>query len=65
MCGAIVTSPFDVIKTCLQSSHFKINLDPILIGVIPARSIDSWTYGNGKHVFASQLNNGEENAWVH
>ncbi|KIK04315.1 hypothetical protein K443DRAFT_93516 [Laccaria amethystina LaAM-08-1] len=116
MCGAIITSPFDVVKTRLQSSLFKINttpvllsssssvslplplhhnhrgllyhfvetghiikdiynhespralfkgLGPTLIGVIPARSINFWTYGNGKHVFASQLNNGKENAWVH
>ena len=121
MCGAIVTSPFDVVKTRLQSSLFKMNatpailssasssassvslplpvphhhrggllyhfvetghiikdiynhesprplfkgLGPTLIGVIPARSINFWTYGNGKHVFASQFNNGKENAWVH
>ncbi|KAI0726349.1 mitochondrial carrier [Fomitopsis betulina] len=110
MCGAIVTSPFDVVKTRLQSDLFRVKqtslglegagvavvhrpnllwhfvetghiirdiyreesvralfrgLGPTLVGVIPARSINFFTYGNGKHIIASRFNNGEENSWVH
>ncbi|OBZ73714.1 hypothetical protein A0H81_06436 [Grifola frondosa] len=113
MCGAIVTSPFDVVKTRLQSSLFREKhvgvglagngshtvvvprragllwnfvetghilrdiyreespralfkgLGPTLVGVIPARSINFFTYGNGKHVIANHFNHGQENSWVH
>ena len=40
-------------------------LGPTLVGVIPARSINFFTYGNGKHVIANQFNNGQENSYVH
>ena len=135
MTGAIVTSPFDVVKTRLQSSLFKethlsvnvvangVNggvltmpqgrvgllrhfvetahiircveqtslaaqdtgtnailrdiyrdespralfkgLGATLVGVIPARSINFFTYGNGKQVIAQRFNNGVENSYVH
>ncbi|KAJ6561164.1 mitochondrial carrier protein RIM2 [Mycena vulgaris] len=113
MCGAIVTSPFDVVKTRLQSSLFRekhstmtmasVNgagaytaprsnvlynfvetghilrdiyrdespralfkgLGPTLVGVIPARSINFFTYGNGKQMIAQNFNDGKENTWVH
>ncbi|PCH36432.1 mitochondrial carrier [Wolfiporia cocos MD-104 SS10] len=113
MCGAIVTSPFDVVKTRLQSDLFQVKvksaslglagngtvvaphrtnllwhfvetghilrdiyreesfralfrgLGPTLVGVIPARSINFFTYGNGKHIIANYFNNGQENSWVH
>ncbi|EIW58132.1 mitochondrial carrier [Trametes versicolor FP-101664 SS1] len=112
MCGAIVTSPFDVVKTRLQSDLFKVKastvslagngtaavvgprpnllwhfvetghilrdiyrdespralfkgLGPTLVGVVPARSINFFTYGNGKQIIANRFNNGEENSWVH
>ncbi|KAJ7708743.1 mitochondrial carrier [Mycena rosella] len=113
MCGAIVTSPFDVVKTRLQSSLFRekhstmtmasVNgagaytaprsnvfynfvetghilrdiyrdespralfkgLGPTLVGVIPARSINFFTYGNGKQMIAQKFNDGQENTWVH
>ncbi|KAH9945755.1 mitochondrial carrier [Amylocystis lapponica] len=111
MCGAIVTSPFDVVKTRLQSSLFREKhttlglagngvvvvprrsnllwnfvetghilrdiyreespralfrgLGPTLVGVIPARSINFFTYGNGKQIIADRFNHGEENTWVH
>ncbi|KAM5541366.1 hypothetical protein V8D89_004920 [Ganoderma adspersum] len=111
MCGAIVTSPFDVVKTRLQSDLFRVKhvgvsieangtaavtvrrnllwhfvetahiirdiyreespralfkgLGPTLVGVIPARSINFFTYGNGKQVIANTFNHGQENSWVH
>ncbi|CDO69698.1 hypothetical protein BN946_scf184851.g86 [Trametes cinnabarina] len=112
MCGAIVTSPFDVVKTRLQSDLFKEKvasvslagnggatvavprrnllwhfvetghiirdiyreespralfkgLGPTLVGVVPARSINFFTYGNGKQILAERFNNGEENSWIH
>ncbi|KAF8174220.1 mitochondrial carrier [Pholiota molesta] len=115
-CGAIVTSPFDVVKTRLQSDLFRqkhsaVNvlgggagcsavfgaprpanllynfvetgyiirdiyreesfralfkgLGPTLVGVVPARSINFFAYGNGKRLIADKFNHGEENSWVH
>ena len=110
MCGAIVTSPLDVVKTRLQSSLFTQQSDaskaslhkgilahtrrlayhfvetghilrriavkespralfkglgPTLVGVIPARSINFYTYGNGKLLIADRLNGGKESPAVH
>ncbi|KAG7087499.1 hypothetical protein E1B28_013460 [Marasmius oreades] len=115
MCGAIVTSPFDVVKTRLQSSLFLEKhsavrivgngnativrsvggaggllwnfvetghilrsiyrdespralfkgLGPTLVGVVPARSINFFTYGNGKQIIAHRFNHGQENTYVH
>ncbi|KAI0685834.1 mitochondrial carrier [Cytidiella melzeri] len=113
MCGAIVTSPFDVVKTRLQSDLFREKhatltvsgagngvvvvprrpnllwhfvetghilrdiyqkespralfkgLGPTLVGVVPARSINFFTYGNGKQVIANKFNDGKEATWVH
>lgn len=36
-----------------------------LVGVVPARSINFYTYGNGKRLIAQYLNGGREAAWVH
>ncbi|KAI0322780.1 mitochondrial carrier [Amylostereum chailletii] len=117
MCGAIVTSPFDVVKTRLQSDLFRQKhvsvagagatvvggsavmlarrpagllwhfvetvhiirdiareespralfkgLGPTLVGVIPARSINFFAYGNGKQIIANNFNHGQENTYVH
>lgn len=40
-------------------------LGPNLIGVVPARSINFYAYGNGKNLIAHYFNNGKEAAWVH
>lgn len=40
-------------------------LGPNLIGVVPARAINFWAYGNGKRVISSTFFNGEENSLVH
>jgi solute carrier family 25 protein 33/36 len=40
-------------------------LGPTLVGVVPARSINFFTYGNGKQIIARRFNNGQENVYVH
>jgi solute carrier family 25 protein 33/36 len=40
-------------------------LGPTLVGVIPARSINFFTYGNGKQVIAQKFNDGHETTLVH
>lgn len=40
-------------------------LGPNLVGVVPARAINFYTYGNGKRIIAEWGNNGKESAWVH
>lgn len=40
-------------------------LGPNLVGVIPARSINFFTYGASKDLILKQFNNGEEATWVH
>lgn len=40
-------------------------LGPNLVGVIPARSINFYVYGNGKRLLSDHLNGGREAAWVH
>ncbi|KAK3331110.1 mitochondrial carrier protein RIM2 [Apodospora peruviana] len=40
-------------------------LGPNLVGVVPARSINFFTYGNGKRLIADYMNGGKEAAWVH
>lgn len=40
-------------------------LGPNLIGVVPARAINFYVYGNGKRIISTYFNNGQEAAWVH
>ncbi|KAF2709816.1 mitochondrial carrier [Pleomassaria siparia CBS 279.74] len=40
-------------------------LGPNLIGVVPARAINFYTYGNGKRILSNYFNNGQESAWIH
>ncbi|KAK3372399.1 mitochondrial carrier protein rim2-like protein [Podospora didyma] len=40
-------------------------LGPNLIGVVPARAITFFTYGNSKRLIAEKLNGGKDTAWVH
>ncbi|KAK7743774.1 Pyrimidine nucleotide transporter, mitochondrial [Cytospora paraplurivora] len=40
-------------------------LGPNLVGVIPARAINFYVYGNGKRLISEYLNHGQEAAWVH
>jgi hypothetical protein len=38
---------------------------PTPVGIVPARSIIFFTYGNGKQVIAHRFNGGRENSYVH
>jgi solute carrier family 25, member 33/36 len=40
-------------------------LGPTLVGVVPGRAINFFTYGNGKRLIAENFNEGRENSWVH
>ncbi|KAK3072543.1 Pyrimidine nucleotide transporter, mitochondrial [Teratosphaeriaceae sp. CCFEE 6253] len=40
-------------------------LGPNLVGVVPARAINFWAYGNGKRVYSQLFFNGQETAGVH
>ncbi|CBX95031.1 hypothetical protein IAQ61_008469 [Plenodomus lingam] len=40
-------------------------LGPNLIGVVPARAINFYAYGNGKRIISNNFNDGKEAAWVH
>jgi len=40
-------------------------LGPNLIGVVPARAINFFAYGNVKRIISNDFNNGQEAAWVH
>lgn len=40
-------------------------LGPNLIGVVPARAINFYAYGNGKRIISTEFNNGHEAPWVH
>lgn len=54
----------DIYRDESPRALFK-GLGPTLVGVIPARSINFFAYGNGKQILAKNFNNGEENTWVH
>ncbi|KAG6917111.1 hypothetical protein DXG01_003931 [Tephrocybe rancida] len=54
----------DIYREESPRALFK-GLGPTLVGVIPARSINFYTYGNGKHIIANYFNDGKENTYVH
>src|SRR5882762_1341480 len=54
----------DIYRDESPRALFK-GLGPTLVGVIPARSINFFTYGNGKQVIANNFNHGQENTYVH
>ncbi|KAF2000792.1 mitochondrial carrier [Amniculicola lignicola CBS 123094] len=55
---------FQVPKVEGWRALFK-GLGPNLIGVVPARAINFYAYGNGKRIISNQFNDGHEAAWVH
>jgi solute carrier family 25, member 33/36 len=58
------TATSDIYREESPKALFK-GLGPTLVGVIPARSINFFTYGNGKQIIARNFNNGQENTYVH
>lgn len=54
----------DIYREESPRALFK-GLGPTLVGVIPARSINFFTYGNGKQIIANTFNDGQENSFVH
>ncbi|KAL3420162.1 mitochondrial carrier [Phlyctema vagabunda] len=57
---------FQVLSTVHKVEGYRAlfkGLGPSLVGVIPARSINFYTYGNGKRIISEYA--GGENAWVH
>ena len=54
----------DIYREESSRALFK-GLGPTLAGVVPARSINFFTYGNGKRLIEDNFNNGRENSWVH
>jgi len=54
----------DIYRDESPRALFK-GLGATLVGVIPARSINFFTYGNGKQIIAQKFNNGVENSYVH
>jgi len=62
--GADTSTCRDIYREESLRALFK-GLGPTLVGVIPARSINFFTYGNGKRIIADNFNNGQENSWVH
>lgn len=40
-------------------------LGPNLLGVVPAKAISFYAYGNGKRIISENFNQGNEAAWVH
>ncbi|KAG6809736.1 hypothetical protein H0H93_015552, partial [Arthromyces matolae] len=54
----------DIYREESPKALFK-GLGPTLVGVVPARSISFFTYGNGKHIIANYFNDGKENSYVH
>ncbi len=55
---------FSVHKVEGWRALFK-GLGPNLVGVVPARSINFYTYGNGKRIIANKFNGGQEGVYVH
>ena len=54
----------DIARDETPRALFK-GLVPTLVGVVPARSINFFTYGNGKQIIANRFNDGHENSYVH
>jgi solute carrier family 25 protein 33/36 len=54
----------DIYRIESPRALFK-GLGPTLVGVVPARSINFFAYGNGKTALANRFNGGAENSYIH
>lgn len=70
----VVKAGQHLVETCLVIRNLYINegvralfkgLGPNLVGVIPARSINFFTYGATKELVATNFNDGHEATWIH
>lgn len=59
-----LTKLSDVFRVEGSRALFK-GLGPNLVGVVPARAINFFVYGNGKQVIAEQLHCDVRSSWVH
>lgn len=64
MALCLIADYSDIYREESPRALFK-GLGPTLVGVVPARSINFYTYGNGKQIIANHFNNGQENTYVH
>lgn len=58
----------NILRTVQRTEGTKAlfkGLGPNLVGVVPARAINFYVYGNGKRILAERWNRGEEAPWVH
>ncbi|KAL6934487.1 hypothetical protein ACO0OL_003030 [Hanseniaspora opuntiae] len=63
-----VMSPFQILGNVYKTEGFRAlfkGLGPGLIGSVPARSINFFTYGLAKDLYSKTFNNGQENAKIH
>lgn len=63
-----VMSPFQILGNVYKTEGFRAlfkGLGPGLIGSVPSRSINFFTYGLAKDLYSKTFNNGQENAKIH
>lgn len=63
-----ILSPFKILGNVYRTEGFRAlfkGLGPGLIGSVPARSINFFTYGLTKDLYSKTFNDGKENAKVH
>lgn len=63
-----VRETFQILAAIPRSEGWRAlfkGLGPNLVGVVPARAINFFAYGNGKRIIAQNFNDGKEASWVH
>jgi solute carrier family 25 protein 33/36 len=63
-----ITETFSILGAIPKVEGYRAlfkGLGPNLIGVVPARAINFWAYGNGKRFYSQTFFNGQESTYVH
>lgn len=63
-----VRETFQILTAIPRTEGYRAlfkGLGPNLIGVVPARAINFFAYGNGKRILSQTFNDGKEASWVH